>query len=408
MNFLIKLNIISFSCLFFLSNILSASIHHPDLDRNLNQLFVSLRQLELQGLFDGEILIAKGNRPLFHLQSHDISFKDPQFMIGSVTKQFFAAALLKALYDSSKGNSEKEKISEVKKKLHQPISEYLSKQCALWQGEMPSWAYTVTLHHLLSHTSGIPNYTDSKNFNNKLEKDPEKLFFESYHKPNEILQLIEHRPLNFEPGSHFSYSNTGYLLVAEVIEAITKMPAAAYVEKVLCAPIGLTATVNPSRGISEEIRMDPKCSKLVFGLEYDPSDFQNLYAPMLCEDISITKGAGSIISTASDLLRWNQALHKSHRVLSDALYELMITENLEGYGYGLGVKKTSFGLIYTHPGKIGTYRSVLCYYPDEDLSIIVLCNVSYDRQKAKALMYAKYPSRRGFEPIKKLIDDLFE
>lgn len=403
----------------------------------LDELFVSLSELEQQGLFDGEVIVSQGGRSLFHLQSSDIAsenpLREPQFMVGSVTKQFFAAALLKALYDSSNENTEMAKISDVKKKLHQPILRFLPKHIALWHGKIPAWARTVTLHHLLSHTSGIPNYTESERFNDPLNEDPEKLFFELPREPAEIINLIAHRPLDFEPGSRFSYSNTGYLLIAEVIESITMMPAADYVQKVLFSPIGLISTYNPCTGKSEDIKNDLRCSRLVPEKNYDPTeDSRRLYAPLHTSDISVAKGTGSIISTGSDLLKWNQSLHKSREVLPSALYKLMITENLDGYGYGIGIHKSRFGLAFGHQGSIGTYRSILWYFPDHDLSIVVLCHVCYDwdkvdeeynalllnlhkatrdrkksEQRTAKFILKKYPPIRGFERIHQLLDNLF-
>lgn len=401
------------------------------LDRFLNEI----RDVQQEGRLDGEILVAKGGKVLLHLQSKDIESLgkagEPQFMIGSLSKQFFAVALLKALYDTSSGITEDEKIADVKRQLYVPISHFLPAEAPVWSGEMPAWANVVTLHQLLNHTSGIPNHTDTDGFGFNNIKEPGEKFFESPREVSQIVHLVSKEGLEFTPGTKFAYCNTGYVLIAEVIETLVKMPSARYVEEVIFKPLGLHSTVNPEIGNWHALRKVENLFRLVPEQMYDPTGVRKgSYAPEYYIDMANAIGAGSIISTASDLLKWNLALHKKQSVLPKPLYELLMTPNLDEYAYGIGVctSKQDTGLMFVHTGLIDTYNTNLFYLPEEDLSIIMLSNTACDWNKVdkeidrmmikleKAIpdwkerekvclekMEKKYQNRRGINAINELL-----
>jgi hypothetical protein len=151
------------------------------------------------------------------------------------------------------------------------------------------------------------------------------------------------------------------------------------------------------------------------------------------EDISVAKGGGSIISTATDLLKWNQSLHQEKSILPEELYQLFITDNMDKYGYGIGVENIDGKTVYDHGGGIGTYQTLLLYMPEDEVSIILLSNIAYDFDKvedeyktllvtlretfsdekeremeAQKVIQEKYPNTRGFEMIGKNTGKLFE
>jgi CubicO group peptidase (beta-lactamase class C family) len=344
-----------------------------------------IRQLHEEGLLDGECLVAKGSSPILHLRSADVeevaAGVEPQFMIGSVSKQFFAVALIKALYDGvAAGETESEKIEQVKQLLQLPLSQFLPEEAPLWGGDMPDWAKEVTLHQLLSHTSGLPNYT-AYGF---LEKDASgKRPCESPTSTQDILKMISKVPLEFAPGSEFSYSNTGYGIIAEVIGTITGMPAAEYLQLALFDPLEMTSTSNPVVGNELKLReSNPRCSHLVPEKMYDaPGGSATLELPLFYEDISGVQGSGSVISTASDLLKWNEALHDKQMVLPKALYELAISENKGGYAYGICRYESRVGLSLHHLGEVGKYVTKAHYFPEQKVSIIQLYYVGIDESK---------------------------
>ncbi len=367
-----------------------------------------LRELQGQGLLDGEVEVVRNGQSLLHLLSDDIAFSDasngPQFMIGSVSKQFFAVALLKSLYESSFGVTEEAKITDVKRKLHLPISQFLPKESTIWGGDMPSWAQEVSLHHLLTHTSGIQNYTNDTKSESEISGsiDVRKHWFEFYHSASQIIKRIAEEPLLFPPGSKYSYCNTGYVIIAEVIEAITSLSATQYIQQSLFSVIGLSSTASPIQGRWDVLRLNSQLSRLVAPFEYDlKGDQMNLYSPLRCKDISVAKGGGSIISTSADLLKWNQALHKEKSVLPKDLYSLLITPNMDNYGYGIGIESSGTELILGHSGGIGSYRTLLLYMPEHDLSIVVLSNICYDFDKIEGDFKDVMKSLRDIIPDEK-------
>jgi CubicO group peptidase (beta-lactamase class C family) len=393
-------------------------------DLKLNQFIDSVKELHNKDLLDGEILIVQNDKELLHLISKDISsIENPQFMIGSISKQFFSVALLKALYDLSLSDKEEDKINEVKEKLNMPISYYLSENSEIWAKNMPSWAKDVSLYQLLTHTSGIENYTNCDEF--WLQINPERNFFEVFHSPQEIIQLIKNKELLFPPGTKYYYSNTNYVMIAEIIEAVTNESASKCVEK-LFNDLRLKYTSSPDKGRWEDLKLNCNYTHLVPQWKYDPTGDQRLIYPQThFEDISVAKGAGSIISTAKDLLQWNLALHKNKSVLPSSLYDIFIAANLEGYGCGIVNVESKLGTILLHDGSIGTYRTFLSYFPDLDLSVIVLSHISYDDKKIEeefdelllslketisdenereekviTILKEKYPSNRGRERIR--------
>jgi CubicO group peptidase (beta-lactamase class C family) len=329
------------------------------------------------------------------------------------------------------GINEEARINGVKARLQQPISTFLPENSPIWSGQIPSWAYHVTLHQLLTHTSGIPNFTDINECDK--ENGSGKIWWELPHTSADMIALIGGKELLFLPGTKSSYSNTGYTILADIIEAITKKSFSEYLQEALFDPLDLKSTSSADKGRWEELSKLDRYSRLVSQWNYDPRGNQNeIYSPVRSADISYGKGAGSIISTAEDLLKWNRALHKECSVLPKALYESLISpyawEGRFGIGYGIGIGigigESSLGKVYQHSGSMGTYRTYLAYFPEQDLSIIVLTHIAYDsskilneynelletlkvtypdeaerRSEAHQCMQKKYPGTRGFEKI---------
>lgn len=407
--------------------------HSLTSNENLNIVLEEIRELEQKNLIDGKVLIARGDQVLFVAQNKEFNAmgEESQFMIGSISKQFFAAALLKLLYENCPDWEEEKKIEYVKNQLAQPLSSILPAESMIWNGHMPEWAQTITLHHLLSHTSGLEDYTGSDEYQEVSEEG--KRFIEIPHAKSDVIGLIAKKPLLFAPGTQFVYSCTGYVLIAEIIEVLSELPAHVYLQQTLFTPLGLTSTFNPDQGGAEVLKKISHLSRLASQGLYDLKDRElNLYPLSYNEDVSNAIGSGSIISTAVDLLKWNLALHKVRSILPDELYQLMVTPNLEGYGYGIGLATSNHGMVYMHRGVIDAYRSRLYYFPEQDLSIIVLTSTTYDEgaldddrdeillslsnslshsekeDKVMEQLLEKYPDERGFNCIIDLIDSHLE
>ena len=323
--------------------------NHPITARLLEQL----NGVEIQGA----ILIAVGDNIIYHRFGGDLSLMDKEpidrntrFAIGSVSKQFTAAALLQQLYRQGG-------MQNVKTALKQPISTYLLPSHSIWGEHYPNWADHVTLHHLLTHSSGLKDFTSDPAFENQK-------FNQTPHSPTEYLAIVRDQELSFEPGSDTLYSNTNYLLLAEILHSLCGSDLSSYLNS-LCNEIGMSNTWAPLSGSLDELRsLDDQLAGVV-----DSGGRPTL------DNFSCARGCGSLISTPQDLLKWNLALHKYKTIVPDEIYQIMTTSYINEEGYGIGVESTSRGTtILGHQGYLNGFESCLLYEPDSEVSIIVLSN----------------------------------
>lgn len=269
------------------------------------------------------------------------SQNDTVYYIGSITKQFTAAAIMQL-------------VEHNKVHLDDSISKYIS--------NLPETYRKATIHQLLSHTSGIPNYglSDMTEAGVDLSKS---------HKPAELVsRLVDAHslPLDFAPGTNYRYSNTGYFLLGMAIEKASGHEYGEYLQQNIFDPIGLWSMsycVTPPVSLAKGYELQ--------GGNLVPAPFRHP---------SISFAAGSICGTAGDLLKWQQALAQG-QIVSPASYEKMTTPkstSLSGitkYGYGLGITKRCGRRVVSHDGVLSTgYLALLSYYPDDNLSLVILTN----------------------------------
>lgn len=300
-----------------------------------------------------------------------------QYNIASVTKQFTAAALLKALYD---GNPS---LEALKRALHRPLSAYLTPEDALWEESMPAWANTATLHDLLTHKSGIVNYTDLETFD---DFDP----LPNIPNPSvlDLVRLFKNCPLDFQPGKKFSYCNSGYFLIGQVVERLSLKSFSDYLNDSFFKPLGMKHTFLPTRGTIAAFKKTGEYPNLARGYT---NDLRHPYGPYTelksYWPASIDQGDGGIISNALDLIKWNNALHKG-LLFSKEVLDMMLFPHAEipnardgsvlSYGYGIAIKEQPLGKTFSHSGGIPGYRTDLGYMPSLDLTVISFANVSFD------------------------------
>jgi len=263
------------------------------------------------------------------------------FEIGSVTKQFTGAALLRL-------------AEEGKLALEDPVTKFLP--------DLPAAYQAITLTQLLTHTGGVPSYTSMPEWRPRWREDMSL---------DTLIGLFRDKPLDFVPGQSWSYSNSGYILLGAVIERASGKSYEDYVEQELFAPLGMT---NSRYGHQEEV-VAGRASGYVKG----PDGWAN--APYL----SLTQpyAAGSLMSTVDDLARWSDALEGGH-VVSAASRDRMFTPAVlvggehDGistrYGLGNGVRYIAGHLAHEHGGGIHGYVSDLLRVPDADLLVVVLSN----------------------------------
>ena len=257
------------------------------------------------------------------------------FRIGSVTKQFTAAAVLKLVEDG-------------KVDVNLPISRYLK--------DLPETWKAITVEQLLTHTAGLPNYTDVE----ALWEKPDKRF-----KPAKMLEeYVGDLPLQFEPGSKYAYSNTGYVLLGMLIERISGQSYDDFLQKRLLDPLGLDHTHYDS-----DTDPDPD---LPVGYRQGTS---------VARSWSVTQkyAAGGLVSTASDLALWTQALHDGKVVKPESLAKMMTPVKLKGgreesYGYGLEFRSSHGHRLVGHGGEVDGFQCRVEADPAARAVAVILSN----------------------------------
>ncbi|MCW3109700.1 MAG: serine hydrolase [Segetibacter sp.] len=259
------------------------------------------------------------------------------FRIGSVTKQFTAVAILQLM--------EKGKLN-----LQDEITRFIP--------NYPTQGNTITIEHLLSHTSGIRDFTSIK--------DNEKRSAIDY-TPKEMIDYFKGQPMRFAPGTKWEYSNSNYFILGYIIERITGKTYGQYLEENFFKPLHMNNSFYT--GNSTVIRN--KAS----GYTRGNKELEN------ARYISMTQpyAAGSILSTAEDLFKWNQAV-QSHKLLKKETLDKALTryklndgaETNYGYGWRLGYIQESSSIW--HGGLIDGFMSMAMYLPKEDVFVTVLSN----------------------------------
>lgn len=289
--------------------------------------------------FSGAVLVSRKGETLFARGyglanvEHDVpNTPRTRFRLGSITKQFTAMAILVL--------KEQGKLA-----LDDPIGKYVDDAPAAWK--------KVTLHHLLTHTSGVPSYTSDPSYVKKMAR-PESV--------KSMIARFRDKPLDFESGSKFSYSNSGYFLLGAVIEKASGTSYEAFLKSSIFDPLGLKDT-----GYDHFETVIPGRAS---GYEREGDQLRN--APYL--DMSQPYAAGSLYSTVEDLARWDRALHEG-KLISKASYDRMFKTEKAGYAYGWAVADRSGRKEVGHGGGINGFATRIDRYPEQDVCVVVLCNV---------------------------------
>ncbi len=260
------------------------------------------------------------------------------FKIGSMTKQFTAIAVLQLM--------EQNKIS-LKDSIQKFITDFSPK------------GHTITIENLLTHTSGIVEYT---------QLDISDPFIRRKDlAPKEIIELFKNKPLEFEPGTKFKYSNSGYFLLGYVIEVITNKRYKDYIQENIIAPLGLTNTYYDDLN-----RIIPNRVK---GYKKDKATFENADY----QSATIPFSAGALISNNADLYKWNKALF-SYTVVKKETLEMAFTPfklsdgTQTNYGFGWFIIDMDGSQSIQHGGNINGFRSNEIYFPKQDVFVSALFN----------------------------------
>jgi CubicO group peptidase (beta-lactamase class C family) len=287
----------------------------------------------------GEILVAKGYG-FADLENEVKATEHTVYRIGSITKQFTAAAIMLL-------------VERGEVRLDDELTRFLP--------DYPTEGRRITVDRLLTHTSGIMGYTEMG------EKFWGKSRLDLSHE--EMVELFSAEPFEFAPGERYQYNNSAYYLLGLIIENVSGMSYAEFLSDQIFSPLGLLEThylynlpIIKNRAEGYEVRED----KLV---NDDPLSMRLPYS------------AGSLGSTVMDLLRWQIAIH-GNKVVNQAGYDKMTTPatlnsgEKTTYGYGLAIGNLENRRKISHGGGINGFSTQLSHYPDDDLTVVVLTNTT--------------------------------
>jgi CubicO group peptidase (beta-lactamase class C family) len=289
--------------------------------------------------FTGSVLLARGEDILFSKSygAANLEWGIPnepttRFRIASITKQFTAAAILLL-----------EEHGQLK--IGEPVKTYMPDAPTAWS--------EVTLFHLLTHTSGIPDVTSLSGFSQ----------MEPFDTP--VVQTVakfRDLPLEFEPGERFSYSNSGYILLGYLLERISGQSYADFMRENIFTPLGMNESgydLNSSVIARRASGYSSQAGALV------NANFIHM---------SIPHAAGGLYSTTGDLLRWAQGVFGG-KLLSSVSLNKMTTPFKGDYGMGVYVDTVNGRKRVFHPGSIQGFSTFFVYYPESKVVAIALGNL---------------------------------
>ena len=297
---------------------------------------------------NGMVVLAKGYG-LANIELDVPNSPETKFRLGSITKQFTAAAILQ-LQDAGKLS------------VDDPISKHIPGAPVAWNG--------VTIRHLLTHTSGIPSYTDAAGYQLNMR--------ERANAPFEFIKRFSNLPLQSKPGEKFHYNNSGYFLLGVIIEQVSGVKYEDYLHQHIFEPLQMkspgydwpdTVLKNRASGYSKDREGNLVNARFL--------DMGQPYA------------AGSLYSNVLDLYKWDRALYTT-KVLSGRSIEAAFTPNEFDwgagikYGFGWGVSQVHGHKAVGHGGGINGFSTVIWRAVEEDAAVIVLSNSDAGTNVGKA------------------------
>ena len=318
--------------------------------------------------FNGSILVVDKGKVIYkkgfglaNKEWHIPNTPDTKHRLGSVTKQFTAMLIMQL-------------VEEGKLQLHVPIEKYLS--------DYPKHAAkTVTIHQLLKHSAGIPNFVSFRKFYSKNSRN--------HFTPKQFVKVFADSTLQFTPGSKFKYSNSGYFLLGYIIEQVSGKTYEQMLQEYIFKPLKMTNT-----GYDSHHKI---LNKRASG--YEKKGFKYVNASYL--DMSIPYAAGALYSTVEDLFLWEKALTEN-KLVSKTSSRLIFTPHIStgkrnyGYGWGIGYEKIegtkdSVNVI-EHGGAIDGFHTFVTRIPENNQFIVLLNNTgkTYLPQINKAIRQILY------------------
>lgn len=303
-----------------------------------------LNAITKQGRFMGSVLVAREGKIIYskgyglaNIEFDVANTPQTKFRLGSITKQFTAASILLL--------QERGKLS-----VQDPICKYVENCPKTWE--------PVTIHHLLTHTSGIHSYTDVGS--------PEEYRLMSLQNvtPTAFVDSFKNKPLDFAVGEKYKYNNSGYFILGYLIEKISGQSYEAFLQENIFAPLKMASTGYDTHDRILKLR----------ATGYEDRNGKTVNSSYL--DMSIPYAAGSLYSTVEDLFAWNEALF-SDKILTAKSRTAMMTPDKNNYGYGLAMNQQFNRPRVSHGGGINGFNTFLTRFPAEKITIVALRNANF-------------------------------
>ena len=259
--------------------------------------------------------------------------------IGSVTKQFTSAAIMML-------------AEEGKLAITDPITKFLP--------DYPTQGKTITIEHLLTHTSGIQSYTDMPKWRNMFRQDMPL---------TEIIDLFKNEPMQFEPGTRWRYNNSGYILLGAIVEKVSGKTYADFVQERMFTPLGMADT---RYDVTDQVIPRRAAGYGRAGDRIVNAQYLSMTQPY---------AAGALISTVDDLAKWDAALTAGRVINADSLAKCFTSYKLaggneSGYGYGWSIGRYEGRAVQEHGGGIPGFRSYVLRVPADGVYVAVLSNIA--------------------------------
>lgn len=294
---------------------------------------------------NGKIVYQKGYGAA-NVENNRAITSDTAFDLASITKQFTAMAILQL--------AERDKLS---------LDDSLRK----FYPEFPAYADKITVRHLLNHTSGVADYIELFLKSGKLEAGGKPSGFEPT--GNDTVKILsEQKEPLFAAGERWAYSNSGYVILAKIVEKASGMRFSQFIKKNIFEPLKMTQSV-----VYDETK--PKILNRAVSYQKQGDAYKDVdYTPL-----NLIYGDGSINSTIEDLAKWDAALYTEKLVKAATLKSAFAPAKLNdgkltNYGFGWFVKQTPNGLETSHSGGWAGFRNFIVRYPEQKLTVAVLSN----------------------------------
>lgn len=285
---------------------------------------------------DGQVILRKGYG-MANLELGVPVAPEMVFRLGSITKQFTAAAILMLVEQGSLS---------------------LNDDIARFMPDFPTHGQTITIQHLLTHTAGIKNYTELPEFPS---------FWRNDLTLDELIGLFKDQPLDFAPGEQWAYSDSGYVLLGAVIEKASGMSYAEFVQQRIFTPLGMTQSSYDTT------------ARIVPGRVAGYTRTKAGYEHAAYLSMALPHAAGALASSVDDLARWDAALYTNKLLKQDTIQRAFRSATLSndqptGYGYGWTIGNYEGHTINEHNGDVNGFSTQMMRLPSDKVYVAILTN----------------------------------